>query len=266
MPREDMRTFTATCASAFALVELLVVIGIISVLMGLLLPATAAARREARGVQCQNNIRQLALAMTAYAGENKQKFPPNLTTPSPGQWWYDAGRLGGFLPPMGSGSIWVCPDDADGARLSYSMNFWASSKVDLVVPPPVKSRLWGPQEKNASKLLLISEAWSGTGSPGIGYSSAPFIGIWGESGKRFGGGGGLPLFSAGRFGLVNCDLDFSRHRRAGAGGQGTQPRGRVAVGFADCHAELLRNEEIVDYSTGVITRLVGWSPCDLEGN
>jgi prepilin-type N-terminal cleavage/methylation domain-containing protein/prepilin-type processing-associated H-X9-DG protein len=72
----------ATLPRAFTLVELLVVIAIIGVLVALLLPAVQAAREAARRSQCQNNLRNVALAMLTYH-DAKSHFPTPIFTYSP---------------------------------------------------------------------------------------------------------------------------------------------------------------------------------------
>lgn len=59
---------------AFTLIELLVVISVIAVLMGILVPAIALAKRQAMAVVCRSNLHQLVLANIGYATENDGAF------------------------------------------------------------------------------------------------------------------------------------------------------------------------------------------------
>ncbi|HRK32161.1 MAG TPA: type II secretion system protein [Tepidisphaeraceae bacterium] len=61
--------------SAFTLVELLVVIGIIGVLIAILLPTLSTANARAKRTVCLSNLRELGMAMRLYATQNKDQIP-----------------------------------------------------------------------------------------------------------------------------------------------------------------------------------------------
>jgi prepilin-type N-terminal cleavage/methylation domain-containing protein/prepilin-type processing-associated H-X9-DG protein len=125
-------------SKGFTLVELLVVIGIIALLISILLPSLARARKAAASTVCLSNLRQLGMAFQVYANDNKYTFPLSRGGGGPSEWinfpstWNTANRqltdsaiapyIGGF-----NERLLQCPNDPLNFpfayyRWSYAMN------------------------------------------------------------------------------------------------------------------------------------------------
>lgn len=90
----------------FTLMELMVVIAVIIILAGFLTPALSRARKQARKVECMNNLKQLSIAFHSYALDYSELFPST-----------QAQLTGGEYLPAGS-TIFQCP----ASNLTYEID------------------------------------------------------------------------------------------------------------------------------------------------
>jgi prepilin-type N-terminal cleavage/methylation domain-containing protein/prepilin-type processing-associated H-X9-DG protein len=134
-----MKTAKVPNRRAFTLIELLVVIAILALLLSILMPSIAEAKRLAVGVKCLSNLRQIGLMTHNYFAENNDWIPyayhmietnfSHYSTPSAPGWCFAIAPYGGIEPysfhkftntmeeGYGADFIFLCPATIDDVTL-----------------------------------------------------------------------------------------------------------------------------------------------------
>jgi prepilin-type N-terminal cleavage/methylation domain-containing protein/prepilin-type processing-associated H-X9-DG protein len=173
--------------AAFTLIELLIVIAVLAVLMAVLLPTLAGARRSAAAVVCGSNLRQISLAFDMYLGDHRDVYPAaeDPVSESPFYWLWMGRGFRGFVGPYlvddidaENPSVLVCPADPTDADVfertsyAYSMAFYHSpEQIDAMSnpadtysnPQPAIGQQIGDVPHPAAKILCGE--WSSNHAP-----------------------------------------------------------------------------------------------------
>lgn len=128
--------------NGFTLIELLVVIAIIAILAGMLFPAFTMARKSARNVSCQSNLKQLYSAFLMYAQDWDDIFPCPGGLPGDNTYWaQEKGGLDLYLKnqDMGGKSVYCCPAyegnwRSKWSQRTYTMNSFLRFPADIPYP------------------------------------------------------------------------------------------------------------------------------------
>src|SRR6185369_1811313 len=163
----------------FTLIELLVVIAIIGVLVALLLPAVQQAREAARRSQCQNNIKQLGLALHNHHDAH-QIFPMG-SRPQP-SWGFSMS----LMPYLDNANVFSM---TDFKNTSCCAEIIAAQKANPPKPDPASRKyqvLVCPSDMNGGKSLLSGPTGPLSGSGDCGFLfPGNYLGVSGDKGVGY---------------------------------------------------------------------------------
>jgi prepilin-type N-terminal cleavage/methylation domain-containing protein/prepilin-type processing-associated H-X9-DG protein len=163
-----MRRWFFVPRNAFTLVELLVVIAIIALLMGILLPALTAARRQGQATVCRSNLRQIGIALNFYA-EAWNFFVPRGAGSSGDTWFQQViPYLGGRqkMVDFRDVKIYRCPSYPNKNQpVCYVVNGWRFNSPTDTIGASVESptRISGLKKLDTKIYMADSEdgPWRG---------------------------------------------------------------------------------------------------------
>lgn len=166
-----MRKRSVSESDAYTIIEVLVTLGVLSVLAAIVFPVLLSARQKAWETACANNLRQLGAAMEMYLQDHDEVFPPSYVVTGPGTFisWREVTR-----PYVRNLQIVQCPAwEHRGAkaealppelRATYAMNVWLSPPDFSAVSGAAGEPLGLAAVRDCTGTILLCDA---------GYSNLP---------------------------------------------------------------------------------------------
>lgn len=148
--------------AAFTLIELLSAVAIVAVIAALLVPGLRNMIDKGKVVRCSSNLRQIGLALNAYADDNSNNYPPIVINPNGWKYW-DMDAIWAYAMGVESSAtknyytnykkfIFFCPASDPSKNCSYGMNAMFPDGVKNYYEPRNRSRISKP-----GSCLLIGE-------------------------------------------------------------------------------------------------------------
>ena len=176
-------------AGGMTAIEMLIVVAVLAVLAALLMPAINAARQRAAATRCQNNLRQLGLAIRQYMNDNNNDLPPHSDKSNPTNWKFWSSYLRPYIPVTYQGNVkrmsLYCPNidptitTSNYTGYSFNGNFYKNDTKNQIFAP---TRYAGQYPESKLPIMwedvqIHTKNWDGgfpsaTGGDGSNYEFA----------------------------------------------------------------------------------------------
>jgi prepilin-type N-terminal cleavage/methylation domain-containing protein len=133
----------------FSLVEILVVMGVLGLLLGILMPALARVRLQAKILVVNAELREIGMALEEYASDNCSKYPPTREDCMLGEHHHQLPKelvRYGYLPEPPAGT-WMASGMEDRFYLGHTYKYWGVGEVIRdrdIIDKWLHAKLWVP--------------------------------------------------------------------------------------------------------------------------